>query len=565
MTPFLRKLRLLSGLMIAVFVLSHLANLSLGLLSLEAMEHYRKLHSLVWQSWPGTFLLYGALVAHMLLAVYSLFRRHHFRLQSWDAIQLVLGFGVPVLLLEHILETRVTSLLLEFDITYPYLLTFIWLDFGHLIRQTILLLVVWAHLLVGLYFWCRPKSWFGRYAVYLKLAAAAVPALAWAGLASAGIAVERLSVMPSWIAGIRENWNAAPPELIALIEERYVIGLLSFASLIGLTLIVRTIARRFGARHGRVIITYPSNRKVSVPIGYSILEASRVHDIPHASVCGGRGRCTTCRVRLLHGTHRLLDSPGALEAAALKRLDAPIDVRLACQVRPRSAISVLPLLSAVGEKSGSGRNGGLSGEERELAILFVDIRGSSRLCEEHLPFDVVYILNQFFAEMTEAVDKTRGHYAQFNGDGLMALYGLDTNLEEGCRDALAGAVEIQCRIDELNRVLKHELKHELEVGIGIHCGEVIVGKMGPPKTPIVSAIGTNVNIAARLETLTKQFDCGIAVSADVLNHAGQATKPFEFHRMSLDGLRDSISVFTLPKGFSGDFLNAGAANSDVGE
>jgi len=163
------------------------------------------------------------------------------------------------------------------------------------------------------------------------------------------------------------------------------------------------------------------------------------------------------------------------------------------------------------------------------------------------------------------VDKTRGHYAQFNGDGLMALYGLDTNLEEGCRDALAGAVEIQCRIDELNRVLKHELKHELEVGIGIHCGEVIVGKMGPPKTPIVSAIGTNVNIAARLETLTKQFDCGIAVSADVLNHAGQATKPFEFHRMSLDGLRDSISVFTLPKGFSGDFLNAGAANSDVGE
>lgn len=132
---------------------------------------------------------------------------------------------------------------------------------------------------------------------------------------------------------------------------------------------------------------------------------------------------------------------------------------------------------------------------------------------------------------------------------------MDATVEEGCRDALAGVVEVQRHIDKLNRVLRDELKHELEVGIGIHCGEVIVGKMGPPRTPIISAIGTNVNIAARLETLTKKLGCGVAVSSNVLERAGQSTGPFEIREVSLDGLTYKITVFTLPKDF-GSALSA---------
>ncbi|HAJ23040.1 MAG TPA: ferredoxin, partial [Rhodospirillaceae bacterium] len=83
--------------------------------------------------------------------------------------------------------------------------------------------------------------------------------------------------------------------------------------------------------------------------------------------------------------------------------------------------------------------GGLEGEERRVTSLFIDIRASTKLAEEKLPYDVLFILNQFFSEMSSAITETNGHYAQFNGDGLMALYGLMGTEEDGARSALKGA------------------------------------------------------------------------------------------------------------------------------
>src|SRR6202045_4716951 len=118
-------------------------------------------------------------------------------------------------------------------------------------------------------------------------------------------------------------------------------------------------------------------------------------------------------------------------------------MRLACQIRPTADLSVMPLLAAdAGAADGSVR-GGLEGSERPITVVFVDLRGSTTLGEARLPYDVLFILNQFFHEMTRALVATNGHYSQFTGDGLMALYGLYANdPAAGAADAWRGAREM---------------------------------------------------------------------------------------------------------------------------
>jgi hypothetical protein len=113
-----------------------------------------------------------------------------------------------------------------------------------------------------------------------------------------------------------------------------------------------------------------------------------------------------------------------------------------------------------------------------------------------MPYDFLYILNQFFYEMTKALAATNGHYAQFAGDGLMALYGLNAkDPATGAADALRGAREMLARMDQLNSRLRGDLLQPLRIG------EAIVGAMGPPSAQIISTIGQVVNTCARLEQL----------------------------------------------------------------
>ena len=122
----------------------------------------------------------------------------------------------------------------------------------------------------------------------------------------------------------------------------------------------------------------------------------------------------------------------------------------------------------------------MEGSERLITAVFVDLRASTTLGETRMPYDVLFILNRFFAEMTKALAKTNGHYSQFTGDGLMAIYGLDAGDPAlGPVQALRGAREMLARLDQLNVQMQAELRQPLRMGIGIHYGEAIVGSMGP--------------------------------------------------------------------------------------
>jgi adenylate cyclase len=294
-------------------------------------------------------------------------------------------------------------------------------------------------------------------------------------------------------------------------------------------------------------MTYPSGRVVQIVRGVSVLEASRIGGIPHASVCGGRGRCSTCRVRVRGEIHSV-DPPSANELRVLRRIGARPNIRLACMLRPRGAVEVTPLLPPLAVAAdGRRRVDFVQGSEREIAILFADIRGFTALSEGRLPYDVVFVLNRYFAAMGRAVEAAGGRVDKFIGDGVMALFGIESSPQAGCREALAAAGLMAQRLSELNLSLRDELDQALRIGIGIHCGPVIVGEMGYGNAVAITAIGDAVNTASRLESLTKTYDCELVVSEETVSRAGLDLAAFPRHEIEIRGKRDMLAVRTLER------------------
>src|SRR5687767_13468423 len=460
----MRLARLITGLIVACFVIGHFANHALGVVSIEAMDRMRAALAAWWRSPVGTVLLYGSLLTHFFLALISLYRRTTLRMPMWEALQLALGLAIPPLLIAHVVGTRVTWTLLGHHVDYERVVGLLWSTHWSAIRQSLLLLVVWGHVCFGLHYWLRLKRWYQNAQPLVFAVALLVPALALAGFASAGFylwpSVESVGGMQKY----NVDLAAMTPQERAHIAD-WRMGLeWAFWILLGGTLLARWLRSRIGATYR---VRHASGRVITAPVGRSILEAIRDEGLPHASVCGGRARCTTCRVRVSEGLAELPPA-GRMEAQALGRIEAPPNVRLACQTRPTRDVAVTPLLPPnVGPTSALQPRSGAQGREREIAAMFVDLRDSTRLGEGRLPYDVVFLMNQFFAEMHASLRATGGYYAQFRGDGLLALYGLESPLRDACRAAVTGAADMQARIENLNRSLAADLDAPLRIGIGI--------------------------------------------------------------------------------------------------
>ena len=536
-----RRLRLATGLIVACFIVGHFLNHSLGVVSVESMDRVRVVLAAWWRSPAGTVLLYGALLTHFGLALVSLYRRTTLRMPVWEAAQLILGLAVPPLLIAHIVGTRFNWLLLGHDINYARLVGVMWSEPLVAMRQSALLLIVWTHFCFGIHYWLRLQRWYAQAQPSLFAAALLIPALALAGFAAAGNeivpAIEGAGGLLVYFPDLGRMTNADR----AMVRSWRDGFELAFWSLLAVTLLARWLRARIG---GTYQLRHASGRVITAPIGRSILEAVRDAGLPHASVCGGRARCTTCRVRISEGLAALAP-PARTEAQALARIEAPPNVRLACQTRPRGDVTVIPLLPPGVDAASARRPGAARERERPVVAMFVDLRGSTRIAESRLPYDVVFIMNQFFADMYEALRATNGYYAQFRGDGLLALYGLESDLPAACRDAMRGAAEMQRRVEILSRSLSAELTEPLRIGIGMHAGVAIVGTMGPPEAPIYSAIGDNINIAARFEGMTKAYHCVLVVSADTLAHAGLDPRGAPVHRVKVRGRSERVTVYAV--------------------
>ncbi|MGC1779189.1 MAG: adenylate/guanylate cyclase domain-containing protein [Xanthobacteraceae bacterium] len=549
MTPTFQSwrgwLRLSSALVLLSFVICHLTAHCLLLVSFEDAEATRNVLMYPWRTFIGTAVLVAAFLVHFSNALWSIYIRRSLRLNRWEWTQLALGLTIPALLMFHVMATRIAEESL--DVTTYYSTVFIvqWLMFPWLgAIQILAVITVWTHASIGIHYWLRTKRWYSDWRPLLLGFALLLPALALAGYVTGGNQVLRQAKSdPTFVASSLGDSNLTPAAASA-VDRMVDIGWGIWLALVLLPFAARGLRSWHCRRSKPPMLSHAGGRRVPILPGATVLETLRAHGIAHASVCGGRARCTTCRVLVTKGLDRLSE-PAGLEAKALSRIAATPGMRLACQIRPVADLAVMPLLAADASAADGAVRGGLEGSERLVTVVFVDLRDSTTLGEARLPYDVLFILNQFFHEMTKALVATRGHYSQFTGDGLMALYGLSAGPAGGAADAVRGAREMLSRLHQLNFQLRADLREPLRIGIGIHHSEAIVGAMGPPHSQIITAIGDTVNTCARLESLTKEYDCAVVISRQAAEAAGLRLVGRELHQAPVKGRKEPVEFYTL--------------------
>lgn len=534
-----QRLRLASGLLLFAFALAHFLNHALGIFGVEAMEAAQAWRLGVTRWPPVTILLAAALLVHVALGLSRVARRSSWRMPPWEAAQIALGLAIPVWLFGHIAAQYGSYAIVGQSTRYSDALPVL---AGVAGQQSALLLVVWAHGCIGLHYWLRLSPLYRRLKAVLLAFAVLVPALGLAG----------------FVAALRDQADAPPPieatpapggeARTALHRSVYEYSVWAGWGILFGTVGWIGVGAVRGRWQRRIRITYADGPTVSAPLGPTLLEISRMFGVPHAAVCGGRARCSTCRVQVL-ASARTLPPPEGAEAGTLRRVRAGPDVRLACQLRPRGEITVLRLVRLKTER-GVATPGHFDdvGVERTLAVLFLDIRGFTALSEARLPYDTVFLLNRFFAETGAAITGAGGRIDKYLGDGLMALFGLETTPEAGCRAALAAAVAIDAALDRLNRELGAELAEPLRIGIGLHVGPLVLGRIGHSGSAATTVIGPAVNVASRLEALTKELGVQVVVSRLLAALAGLPGDAFPATEVTVRGASEALEVFLVHRG-----------------
>ncbi|MFO1075366.1 MAG: adenylate/guanylate cyclase domain-containing protein [Geminicoccaceae bacterium] len=535
------RLRLISGLWLFLYVLTHLLNHALGLVSLATAEEGRLLFLAFWRAPLVEASLLLAVLVHAALGLRGLWHWRTLRLSPVAIGQLGLGLAIPALLTTHVLATGWLHRCCGLDDSYAYMLHNVWPEGAA--RQILMTLVIWVHGVLGLHYWLRLRPAYRRLRSWLLVAATMLPLLALTGFASAGrdMAAWRSVDPVAWAELARVQAWPEPAERQRMLAAPDAWIVRGFFTTVLLVLLVRALD---GYRRRRQLIRlrYPGGREVSVPRGTSVLEASNLNGIPHASVCGGHGRCSTCRVRVGAGAERL-PPPAPAERRVLTRIRAPADVRLACQIRPTASLAVTPLMPAAATAQDMLRpmNPAL-GIEREIVVLFCDLRGFTRLSEGRLPYDTVFLLNRYFAAMGEVVEAAGGEIDKFIGDGVMALFGVAQPPELAVPSALTAARAMALALEVLNHELAVELREPLRIAIGLHAGQAILGEMGHGRARALTVIGDAVNVASRLETLCKESGCQLLASDSVARLAQGALDDYPRRELDLRGRSGRIGV-----------------------
>lgn len=641
----LTRLRLISGLTLFTFVVTHLTNHALGLVSLDVMRAGQTLFFLVWHSLPGALLLALAALTHLSLVLYKQIVRPTLRMPWIEGLRVLLGIVTLLGLSLHATPMVLERLQLTGSgrpVSYPDFIGLLASGDPMLWNQLILVVAAWTHGCIGVHLWLRLRGWYRQRLTLFAITAVLVPLLALLGLLAAARAVQvdagsvqsggygdeggaygsygatdggyggaggsngagaygggdDNSTSPNHSADL-SGGNSLDPSYGDSYGGSYgnshgggssgaygdtgsaygaaegsasraaswlgwlipanphsaqsVYAALAVIALLMLAIAARGLVQTWERRHGLVSVRYPQGREVKAVRGASVLDISRMGGVPHASVCGGRGRCSTCRVHVDAGWETL-PPPQEGEQRVLQRIHAPARVRLACQLCPRHDLAVTPLLPADARAHDALPYDPMKfGAEQEIVILFADLRGFTQMSESKLPFDVVHILNQYFSEMGAAIEAEGGYLDKFIGDGIMALFGLrhgDASserhgVEAGARQAVAAARAMGERMQALNARLAQDLATPLRLGLGIHAGPVIVGEMGYGRATSLTAIGDSVNVASRLESATKEVGCELLISTEVAQRGRLDLSAFETQQISIRGREGGLGVYVV--------------------
>lgn len=526
--------RLASGLVLFSFALTHFLNHALGVVSLDWMLTAQGWRRGFWRSLPGTVLLISAFGTHVSLALWKLAKRRTWRVPRKEAIQILFGLMIPVLGAGHVVNTGVANRLYGFDDNYTVVLNAIWN--GAALRQSLLLLIVWVHSMIGINYWIRSKLWYPRWSHLFWVLAILIPTLALSG----------------WVEGARQisygmvEQQFMAPHLELAKENVRAMAQLAIWTLFGALAAMILVARIIDWIRAGPTITFADGRKVQAPAGATLLEISRYGGTSFAAVCGGRGRCTTCRCQIVKGGETL-PPPRVAEEKALKRLGSPAGVRLACQIVPEAPLSVRALMPVDNKSRPTTELEAMHwGMEQRITVMFVDLRGFTALAERLYPFDSVFVLNRFFEVMGAEVERHHGIVDKYLGDGFMALFGVGNYDGNGSRDAILAAFDMLQALEDANAEFQAAIGEALRMGIGIHTGRAVLGRIGDKRSGAVTALGDCVNVAARLEGLNKEYASELIVSDASLSTSGLENSGWEKQEVELRG-RDGVIALHIAR------------------
>jgi adenylate cyclase len=526
-----RNLRLISGLVLFAFTATHFLNHAVGLFSLEAMDEVQEWRLLVTRSWPGMLVLGAALITHVVLALAKTLRRATLRLPAWEIAQLATGLIIPILLLPHIIDTHVANSLFGVQDSYLYALARLWPAAAW--TQSLLLLLVWSHGCLGLHHWLKFSSWYRRSTPLWVVVAVAIPMAALMGFIVSGRFVSALLSDPAMAERMRgvTHW----PD----VAEAAWLALYATVARVGFAIVLALVAigvafRQFGMLAApKIAISYAGGPEIQAPVGPTLLEISRSQGVMHVSACGGRARCGQCQVRIDEGGDGLA-SAGSAERATLAHVKAPANARLACQIRPTAPLSVTRLLlsgDAPAMAAAPDRGDNDAGVRKPLCLLHVHLRELDAIARDRLAYDLVFIMNEFFGAVAQAIESHGGRVDRFLGDSVLAVFGEQGGLDQGCADAINAARALDLALDRVNEKVAAEIGRPMRASMGVYAGEMVLGRIGLPGGR-VSVLGLGADIPQRLAGFAGQNGWQLALSTEVARRAGVAASDAD-HRAVL--------------------------------
>ncbi|MEP4247054.1 adenylate/guanylate cyclase domain-containing protein [Tateyamaria sp.] len=536
------RVRIVSGLVLMLYVTVHLLNLATALISFEAFDAVQRVRLWVIRSIPGTTVIALALAAHMILSLGKVALARSLRMPASDLVQIVLGLIIPLILVSHVTYTRGAHEILGVQTMLGYMNALLWNTWNGWL-QAVLVVVTWGHGAIGVHMWLRTVRWWQAALPWVLGLGVLIPTLALLGFVVSSRAITGLLQDPRGEALAHSVWRWPNEDGFAVLARIVSAGTWTVWAVLGLVVLTFMVRRLWSAVHKPIRIQYVDGPSVRAPSGQTLLDTSRESGVAHTSLCGGRGRCTTCRVIVEEGLDEL-PPPSEPERRTLASVGAPPNARLACQMRPQAPVTVFRVFARDGKR---GRAHASQGKEARLAVLFLDMRGFTARTDGQLPYDVVFLLNRFFDKIVPPILDAGGTVDKYMGDGLMAVFETDSP-ETSARAGLEAVVGIAQALEHFNATLSTEGSDPVSIGIGLHLGNVVLGEIGAAGQAPRTLIGDTVNTASRLESETKALGIQALVSLDTLEAAGIATHQDQLVSLSLRGRETALQALPFAQG-----------------
>src|SRR5262249_26089947 len=406
-------------------------------------------------------------------------------------------FTLPIILINHFANTRLAYDLFGLDSDYTRVIANLWAADSQGM-QLGLLAPGWLHGCLGLNFALHRKPLYRQLRFVLFAGALLLPVFSAFGFITMGRELSTNATAAAAAQAYLGPTHATERAGIARWHNGLLIG---YFSIIGAAFGARAV--RNALEHGRkrlISISYPG-RTVRVPRGWSVLEASRSFHLPHASMCGGRARCSTCRVRVTAG-EGFCPPSGTDERATLDRIGASPDIRLACQLRPSGDISVVPLVRTarpVYRPTAPQRSA-----EREIVVMFCDFLNRRELAHDQLPQDLLYLLTLYGEALGNAIRSANRTLSTVGLGRIGALFAVG-------RAAPRRGRVVGVRDNRLGR----EGNRKMEIAVSIHAGRAVVGEVGSTDPPTVMAVGEAVEVTNELRKAAAARGSMFAISEPV--------------------------------------------------